>query len=238
MALRKYGLAIAFVLAMGAAFSYGYFLHRDHLFPYRLLMGGLPPQRIDPWESPSYRMRYGFFATFPGKGDVVMLGDSLTEVADWGVIFPDKKIVNQGISGDTTVGLLDRLDFAEKTGAQTFVLMFGVNDLQWHEPVAAVVSRYEKAISRLEADDACVIVISTLFTRLGAALNSSIAELNRQLAAACDNNKCHFVDLNATLAPAGELPANLTLDGVHVTAQAYVPWRDALQPHLSACVAQ
>jgi hypothetical protein len=51
-------------------------------------------------------------------------------------------------------------------------------------------------------------VLSTLFTRVSAGLNTSIAELNRRLAAACDTDKCEFVDLNATMAPEGELAAD------------------------------
>ena len=45
-----------------------------------------------------------------GKPDVVMIGDSLTDGAEWREIFPDQKIVNRGIDSDTTDGVLARLD--------------------------------------------------------------------------------------------------------------------------------
>ena len=40
----------------------------------------------------------------------VMPGDSLTEGIDWRELFPDVKILNRGISGDTSAGVLNRLD--------------------------------------------------------------------------------------------------------------------------------
>ena len=230
--LFRFGLLVG-IFACGL--SYGFFLHRNHLFPYALLRPVSVDKTIDPWQSPSFQTRYGVISAFPVRADVVMVGDSLTEAADWHAIFPGVDVTNQGISADTTVGLLDRLDLVNRAKPRLIALMFGVNDLQRGQPVAEVYARYAKAIGELAAPGRCIIVQSTLLTRRGAELNAAISDLNGRLSAGCAGGKCDFVDLNALLAPNGELPVEATVDGIHLTSRGYILWRDALLPHLSAC---
>jgi GDSL-like Lipase/Acylhydrolase family len=234
---RKIGpalLAVCFLAALSGGTVYGYFLHRNHLFPYRLL--NPTKQQFDPWQSPWFRMRYGIISAFPVYADVVMLGDSLTEGADWRAILPGIDVTNQGIVGDTMVGLLLRLDLAERTDPRVVALMIGLNDLLSHQPVDEVYARYAKAIAELASPRRCIIVQSTLLTRRDAALNAAISDLDQRLAQACADGKCSFVDLNAVLGPEGELAADATVDGIHLTARGYTLWRDALLPHLGACL--
>ena len=47
-------------------------------------------------------------------GDVVMLGDSITEGADWAALLPQTRVHNHGIGGDDTVGVLRRLDLVTR----------------------------------------------------------------------------------------------------------------------------
>lgn len=42
--------------------------------------------------------------------NILFLGDSLVERADWHILFPEKLVLQFGIGGDTTEGLLNRLD--------------------------------------------------------------------------------------------------------------------------------
>jgi lysophospholipase L1-like esterase len=225
--------ALAIGAALMGATAYGYFIHRNHAFPYGLLN----PQAgefADPWQSPAFRMRYSMLATFPARADVVMLGDSLTEVADWRAMLPDVDIVNQGISGDTTAGLLLRLDLVRRAQPRVVAIMIGVNDIQEGAAVTSVFDRYRQVVETLTMAPACVLAQSTLFTTRGAALNASIADLNHKLATFCAAGNCTFLDVNATIAPRGTLPPEATIDGVHLTAAAYEKWRSVLRPHLAA----
>ena len=230
-------LAVCLLAALSSGTIYGYFLHRNHLFPYRLL-NPIVPQSIgsaDPWQWPWFRMRYDIIAAFPVHADVVMLGDSLTEGAGWRAMLPGIDVTNQGIVGDTTVGLLLRIDLAKRASPRVVALMIGVNDLLTDQPVDEVHARYAKAISELASPGRCIIVQSTLLTRRGATVNAAISHLNQRLAQTCAEGKCSFVDLNADLAPDGELASDATVDGIHLTARGYTLWRDALLPHLAAC---
>jgi lysophospholipase L1-like esterase len=228
---------LARALAIGAALmgatAYGYFIHRNHVFPYGLLN----PQAgefADPWQSPVFRVRYSMLATFPARADVVMLGDSLTEVADWHAMLPDVDVANHGIRGDTTAGLLLRLDLVQQAGPRVVAIMIGVNDIQEGVAVESVFDRYRQVVETLAMPPACVLAQSTLFTVRGAALNASIADLDRKLATFCAAGNCTFLDVNAAIAPRGTLPPEATIDGVHLTAAAYEKWRSVLRPHLAA----
>jgi len=59
-----------------------------------------------------YRSRLALFRQTAGDAHVVMLGDSITEGADWRELFPDVRILNRGISGDTSDGIVRSLDAA------------------------------------------------------------------------------------------------------------------------------
>jgi lysophospholipase L1-like esterase len=221
---------------VGAA--YGYFLHRNQIFPYKVLNPApfVAVKPIVPEDSPSYRTRTAAIAAFQAAADVVMLGDSLTETIDWRAAFPGLTVSNQGISLDTTVGMLARVSLANATGAHVIAVMAGINDLLRGAPVDQVLDRYRQLINRLRAPGRCIIVQSTLLTRRGDALNASVRVLNEGLRATCQGgDSCQFLDLNAVLAPETELPSSLTVDGLHLTGQGYRLWRDALLPAFAKC---
>jgi lysophospholipase L1-like esterase len=236
-ALRARGMriasigALAHALAIGAALVgatvYGYFIHSNQVFPYRLFN---PTGR----QSPEFRARYSMLATFPARADLVMLGDSLTELADWHAILPDVDVANHGIAGDTTGGLLLRLDLVRQARPRIVAIMIGVNDIRSGDPVVGVFDRYRQIVETLAMPPACVLTQSTLFTAGGAAVNASIADLDRRLATFCAAGNCIFLDVNAAIAPRGMLPTEATIDGVHLTAAAYEKWRTVLRPHLAA----
>src|SRR5690242_16816098 len=77
----------------------------------RALRAGLGlPDRTFGIENPYYRARLDFFRQTVGDADVVMLGDSITEGVDWHELFRDQRLLNRGIGGDTSAGVLNRLD--------------------------------------------------------------------------------------------------------------------------------
>ena len=55
---------------------------------------------IHPWISQS---RISMFDSYPiRQGDVVFLGDSITEGGEWNEMFPERRVRNRGIGGDRT----------------------------------------------------------------------------------------------------------------------------------------
>ena len=81
-----------------------------------------------------YGQKVDFFRQVPIKpGDIVFVGDSLTEGARWDELFPDKPVINRGINADTVNGVLLRLDDIISGKPAKIFLLIGTNDLTWFE---------------------------------------------------------------------------------------------------------
>ena len=194
----------------------------------------------DPSQHASYwRERTSFFRVIGQKADVVMIGDSLTDGAEWGEMFPEQDIVNRGIDGDTTHGVLARLNTILKLEPKRVFVMIGINDFaDHHRSVASVFAHYRTLVRRLSRAGAHVFVQSTLpcneakaAWKSCASLNPKIRQLNARLATlASDRDDVTFVDLRPVLAGKGGLKRALSYDGVHLNGEGYRLWKEAIAP--------
>lgn len=174
-----------------------------------------------------------FHQQIPTAADVVMLGDSITEWAQWHELFPEIMIINRGISGDITAGMLGRLDSVIAAGPEKVFLMAGINDLSLGFALEQVIDNYHTMVERLLAEGIQVVVQSTLYVgeRL-ANLNPLIRQLNQALRSLCDDHQLYFVDLNQRLAPDGQLASCYSFDDLHLNGAAYQVWQQTLSPLL------
>lgn len=185
--------------------------------------------------SAAWRERVSFFRTFGQSATVVMLGDSLTDGAEWRELFPHVDIVNRGIDGDTTAGVLARLDDVLRAKPRQVFLMLGINDLaDTRRSVDAVAGNYAEIVTRLQRGGARVFIQSTLpcHEAKGAwksckTLNAKVAQLDKRLAGMASANTT-YIDLWPVLADAEGLAADFTYDGVHLNGDGYRRWRDAI----------
>ncbi len=77
-----------------------------------------------------YHQRVSFFREMPvTKGEIIFLGNSITDGAEWAQLFNDLRMKNQGISGDVTAGILHRLDVVTDRKPAKIFLLIGTNDL-------------------------------------------------------------------------------------------------------------
>lgn len=166
------------------------------------------------------------------RADVVMVGDSLTDYAEWSEMFPDVAIVNRGIAGDTTEGLLERLDSVIATGADIALIMIGVNDIGPGVSAEQIYLNYEKIVLRLLENGIQPCIQSTLLVgRTQHGKNPVIAALNKRLVALAEREKLTYIDLNARIAPSGELETQYASgDSVHLNAKGYAVWREMIAP--------
>jgi len=83
------------------------------------------------WQMNFYNERIKEFKNDPvGQNKIVFLGNSITEGGgDWNAKFGVKNIVNRGISGDITEGVLDRLDEIIYYKPIAVFLLIGINDI-------------------------------------------------------------------------------------------------------------
>ena len=136
------------------------------------------------------------------------------------------------VPGDTTEGVLKRIDSIIAMHPRCVAVMLGVNDLQAGRTVQQISENYTAIIDRLRASGTTVIVQSTLATsQYFAWLNASVTDVNRSLDAMCrQSGRCLYLDLNSTLAPR----ISDTIDGLHIGPNSYRLWASALIPLLNA----
>ena len=80
--------------------------------------------------------------------DVVFLGDSLTNGGRWSEAFIEKRVANRGIGGDTSQGILNRVDKVIALNPKTVYLMLGINDIMHDKKSAYIFERYKKIITK------------------------------------------------------------------------------------------
>lgn len=180
-----------------------------------------------------YELRTASFSQDSSQRDIVMLGDSLVEGTDWAAYFPSVTSANRGIGGDTTQGMVSRLDSVLSLKPRKVFIMAGINDLSWYGwPVTDVYDRYKQMIGTLSRAKIKVYVQSTLFVgpAFPPAVNVSVADLNTRLRDYCKQGHCTFIDLNPTLAPGGALDLRYTVDHLHVNADGYASWAAVIAP--------
>ena len=190
-------------------------------------------QEIDQKNQIYYAHKKGNFESYTTQADVVMVGDSITDAAEWQEMFAGITIVNRGISGDTTEGLLNRLQGVIRTGAKKAFIMIGVNDFTYTDSVDEVFKNYQQVVETLVAAGIDPYIQSTI--QVGpdkTEYSLKIAELNRRLGIFATENGIIFIDLNRVLAPAGTLEESYSLDQVHLNANGYIEWKKILQPYL------
>src|SRR4051794_30762511 len=160
--------------------------------------------------------------------DIVMLGDSLTEWGNWHELVRGFRVINQGIAGDTSSGVLDRLQEVIDRRPKVVFVMIGTNDIGLVPP-ESLLRNLREIVTRLRDASITTVAQSILF-RGGwlHADNAIIAAVNAKWAAFCANQGVRFLDLNAVMAVDGRLPDAMTDDGVHLTAAAYRVWRDVV----------
>ena len=100
--------AILFFLLGMLLFIYGIAVDRYRIFPFEQIR--YVKNIILPISTPYEKPRATLFDYFSPQVDVVMIGDSNTQNAIWSEIFPNTKIANRGLGGDTTEGILKRME--------------------------------------------------------------------------------------------------------------------------------
>ena len=172
-------------------------------------------------------------------GAVVWMGDSLTEQAWWSFLTKEKPLVNRGIGGDNTRGMLARLPEILEFAPRKIFLMAGVNDLSGNSPVEEVAANVRAMLEMVrERVPACEVYLQSIITPNDEVLayayakgkQQAVSRLNALYKALCDEGLATWVDLRPLLEnERGEVKEAYTKDGIHLHPEAYVVWVEYLK---------
>lgn len=223
---------LVLIAAAIAIFGYGFGVGRYEWPPFSLIKSVAAIQPNDQRRASAYwQTRLDLFRSSKATADIVMLGDSLTESGPWSEYFPDVRLLNRGISSDTTSGVLRRIDEVIDRRPKTVFLMIGINDLLGGGEPTAVSAAIQTIVETLHRHQIKVIVQSVL--PVGAnyvpAINAKVDRLNQEL----HSGSGQFVEIAEQLTQNGALNPRLTVDGLHLNGAGYAVWRDAITPYIN-----
>ena len=172
------------------------------------------------------------------QGAIVFLGDSITQ--GWGTdfkkAFEGLKLANRGIGGDTTRGMLVRLqEDVLSLNPKAVVLLMGTNDIEVEVPVDAIGRNFQKIVAALKAHNSKMpVVVCRIFPSSASKKRpkETIAAVNALFDATVKNDpQFTVVDTYALFAnlEGDALPA-LFPDLLHLNAGGYAKWASALRP--------
>jgi len=172
----------------------------------------------------------------------VLLGDSLSLWFPAQVLPPKRNWLNQGISGETSAGLLDRLALIDRTQPEVIFVLIGINDLIRGATDETILANQRLILRYLrQVHPQAKIVMQSILPhggdkvtwegrdRLLAIPNSRILALNEQIKGIAKEEGGIYLDLYPLFADTnGNLNPELSSDGLHLSPQGYKIWRNAI----------
>lgn len=193
-----------------------------------------------------YDQKRSLFESLPlsQSAPVVLLGDSITNCGNWDELFPNQNIINRGISGDITLGVLDRLNEIVKRQPKKVFIMIGINDVAINNSTARILENYQKILTKIKTDSPqTIIYIQSLLPTNGTFTTFKnhqgkmdiVQQINKELATLALKNQVHFINLFPHfLDEKGQLDAKYTNDGLHLLGTGYQLWARLITEQLKS----
>lgn len=189
----------------------------------------------------------------------ILAGDSLSLWFPPGLLPARATWLNQGISGETSYGLLQRLQGFDQTQPQVIFVMIGINDLIQGVGDATLLANQQEIVAHLKAahPQSRIVMQSILphggdrarqrylasiagspvppvrpkwVDRLPKISPQRLQRLNQQLAAIAHQEQVEFLNLyDLFLGEDNLIRPELTTDGLHLSAEGYAVWRSQLE---------
>jgi lysophospholipase L1-like esterase len=173
------------------------------------------------------------------KGKIIMLGNSITEGGDWKKLLKDSTIINRGISGDVTFGVLNRIDDIIQRQPSKVFLLLGINDLSRNTPneiiienLLAIASKIKSGSPSTEIFVQSILPTNDSFKNLNdnfRGKGSHIMLINTQLKRMAERMKFTYIDLHTKFLGNEGMDAKYTNDGLHLNALGYQLWVSILR---------
>lgn len=186
-----------------------------------------------------YDQKLSFFKQMPVKKNVIVwMGDSITDGGEWNELFPNQHTLNRGISADNTFGLLNRISEVIKRKPRKIFILIGINDIARGIPDEVILRNYRRITDSFQLQTPSTkIYFQTIlpanndFTEFKDHQNKTdhVLFISRQIKKLCDEKKLVYVNLyDAFLDAKGKLDKRYTNDGLHLTGEGYLKWKELL----------
>lgn len=201
------------------------------------------PTYSDSLFSTYYHQKHSLFTSLPQtKGDIIFIGNSITDGGLWTELFNDIRIKNRGISGDITIGVLNRLhEIIDRKPSKIFLLI-GINDLaRGVQPDTIIknivlITKYLRQYTpATKIYVQSILPVNPVFKMFGGHTSKTpeINYINQKLSSAEKQYQYHFVDLHSHFVnESGLMKESFTNDGLHLKGDAYLLWQHLVYPFI------
>ena len=191
-----------------------------------------------------YYQRATLFEMLPvDSDDIVFLGNSITNGAEWSELFNDHRIKNRGISGDTTDGVYDRLAAIVSGRPKKIFLMIGINDVSRGRTTAEISGGIRAIAERIAAESPStrlylqsLLPVNDCYGKFEGHTSRyrQVAEINAEIQKIATDLGAVYVDLYTRFAEpdSGKMRPELTNDGLHLLGAGYMLWREIVTPYV------
>jgi lysophospholipase L1-like esterase len=220
------------------------YLILSYLLFFSLLLGSFSSFSQENKFGTYYNQRLSLFEKMPDtKGEIIFLGNSITDGGEWCELLGNPKVKNRGISGDTTDGVLFRLNEVTRSKPAKVFLLIGVNDLSRgvsrdtvYSNICRIAQKIRKDSPKTEVYVQSILPVNESFGLFKNHTNKTadVLWVNAQLKTWCKKVQVQYVDLYGRFKnPDSELlNPLLTNDGLHLKGEGYLLWLDIIKPYL------
>ena len=175
-----------------------------------------------------YPQRVAIFEKEPiVPGRTIFLGNSITQLGDWKKLLNDSTVINRGIGGDITFGVLKRLGDVTRRQPSKLFLLIGINDIGKDIPDAVIADNIRKIIERVQAESPSTkIYVQSILPVNPDVPNfpqhydkqEHVLNTNQLIKKVVENAHCTYVNIHDLFTDKeGRLEAKYTIDGLHLT---------------------
>lgn len=190
-----------------------------------------------------YMQRASLFSKLPiTPKDILFIGNSITNGAEWNELFPRKRVKNRGISGDTSEGVYDRLDAVVKGKPAKIFILVGINDISRGIQVDTIVQNMKRIVEKIQNESPktkiyiqSILPVNPDFGMFKGHMKPQlIKEINQSYQNIVQEYKVNYIDLYSHFLEEGtdKMDKKYTNDGLHLLGEGYLLWREIVKPYL------
>lgn len=196
-------------------------------------------------EYPTYwNQRATLFQALPiDNDDIVFEGNSISDGCEWAELFNNPNCKNRGISGDTSKGILDRIDTDLKGQPAKIFLMIGTNDLSRGVTVDTLEINFVKILDRIaQLSPQTKVYVQTVLPvndhygmfQGHTSKGNLIPVINEKYKNICQERGITFVDLFSEFAnEEGKMNIGYSNDGLHLNGAGYLLWKNIIEDYVN-----
>jgi len=188
-----------------------------------------------------YHQRWTLFKSLPQTpGDILFVGNSITDGGEWPEQFRDLRVKNRGISGDISAGVLHRIsEITSRHPAKVF-LMIGTNDLARGISPDSLLRNLFFIADAIKTESPAthlfiqsILPVNDYYGKFSGHTSKAkeIRSVNTQLEKEASTRGYTYVNLHDPFADdTGKMRLPLSNDGLHLNGVGYLLWQHLVFP--------